>query len=114
MGELTQENVNAAMELGLEAGRAAATWFGQPDTDWAAVRSMLDDGDPELFDGVNLPNLSGEWADGQTPRTLCEDLDLDPDALDEWDIGTLCSAWEEAVSDGYWQEVERQAAHHLA
>jgi hypothetical protein len=112
MSELTQAQVNAAMDAGFAAGQAAGTWFGDPDTDWERVRTMLDDGDPEIYDSVHLPDLSGEMADGLTPRDLCSFLGIDPDDLDTWDLDTLCRAWEDAVTDGFWDEVQRQAAYH--
>lgn len=42
--------------------------------------------------------LSGEWAGGPTPKSLAEDVGLDPEAYDLLD--QLCDAFE----DGYWSD----------
>lgn len=106
----------AACRLGREHGRNAAEWWAQEAVGGRAtgdVRGIarriiagLDDGDPEILDGLPWADLSGEWADGMTPRRLAEECgwpDEPPmsngtrhDAWDDWQDGRdqLCDLYE--------------------
>ena len=97
-----------ARNLGRDAGKAAGSWAADGNTDSEAagrVLAMLEDGDPEAWDYLpKIPNLSGEMADDPTPRTLADDLDIDPesDLLE-----AACEAWEEGVYDTFEHACER-------
>ena len=105
-----------AYDLGIEAGAGAAEWiamdtFGGRCTSGCkekaqAIIKMYDDGDPALYDGIQFPNLSGEWADSATPASLLEDiihqLDLSEESENELNelLDDLCEQWELGASDG--------------
>jgi hypothetical protein len=51
------------VELGQEHGKSAASWFSCPDADTAnSIISKLDNCDPEIYDSLPCPDLSGEWS----------------------------------------------------
>jgi hypothetical protein len=111
MDEITSK----ATELGREAGRAAASWVFDGNTDretYRAVLAGIEDGDPVVLDAYRVPDLSGEFAGEMTPRDLAAELDLDEgedgDALD-----AACDAWLDAANEGFWHEVERVARVQL-
>lgn len=108
--EIRQAKDKAA-DLGERAGKNAAEWVAQ-DT-WGgrvtrgekeAAREFLrsfDDGDemPEP------PNLSGEWADSETPASLMraifgDDWEETPEFVDAQD--EVCGAWEIAAQDAFF------------
>ena len=118
-----RELVSTARELGEEHGRNAADWFAQDafggrhtgDSKAAARRILqqLDDGDPELWDAANVPNLSGEWADSMTTRRLSlycatavgHDHDnIDPDTEDR-----LAGYYEDAAQEQWSYRVHKMA-----
>jgi len=114
----TREILRKARRDGREAGKNAASWCFDGNTTDATYRAFLkgwEDGDPMILDRFSPPNLSGEWADAPTPRSLAEDYDLtetnDPDGfrLDE-----ACSMWEEHADAAFWGELERVARFHTA
>ena len=94
--------INKARNLGRDAGEAAGSWAADGSTDAEyALRTIqqLEDGDPEAWGYLpEIPNLSGEWADSPTPRSLADDLGIDPesDLLE-----AACEAWEEGVSETF-------------
>lgn len=123
-----------AYELGMKAGCNYANWAeqylyggrftGDQKEAARAVLKALEDCDDAIYDG--LPNLSGEDADGPTPRSLLEDvlyeLDIeeDPEAGGEDEerkkevediLDDLCEQWEMGVRDGYIQELTRLATN---
>lgn len=105
------ELVALASELGADAGRAAASWATDGNTTPATYRRILqgiEDGDPEVLDAYRVPDLSGEYAGDPTPRTLADELGIDP-ASDDWaDLeADLCDAWIDGASVGFWDELER-------
>jgi hypothetical protein len=113
----TRDVLRHAKRDGITAGKDAASWvFDGNTTDYTyrAVLKGLDDGDPAILDSLNPPNLSGEWADSETPYTLAErygiDETRDPDGslLDD-----VCTAWEEAANDAFYSEVERVCRFHV-
>lgn len=74
----------------------------------------IDDCDPAILDGFNVPGLSGECADDPTPRSLAEDYGVaDDDPRAEWLIGELSTVWENAASESFWREVARSCRESL-
>ena len=65
----------------------------------------ISDGDGVVTDSFPSPDLSGEWADGYTPRRLADELGIrdDDDSLDSL-CDSYCDAFEQACQD----EIERQ------
>jgi hypothetical protein len=122
----TTDTIEArAFAMGEKAGRNAAEWFCQDaiggrakDDGGESARTILEqieDGDPAFWDNIKLPNLSGEWADSETPATLAESLGIDDETEDgEADTDAACNAWEDGVSSGFTAEVERQCRLALA
>jgi hypothetical protein len=106
--------VAEARALGVEHAQNAADWAfdGNSDVDERArVLAMMQDGDPAAYDYLPaMPNLSGEWADSPTPRSLYERItgaDADQSVTDEeWQdispaIDALADAYEDGVSDTF-------------
>jgi hypothetical protein len=68
-----------------------------------------------LEDGGELPeppNLSGEWADSETPASLMESLFGDdwqdtPEFVEAQD--EMCQAWEDSASEAFFSELARSA-----
>ena len=76
-----------AAELGREAGENAASWFFDGNSEMITAENiivMAAEGDPALWDMLPTVDLSGEWADGPTPTTLAEDIDLCADGYHLW------------------------------
>jgi hypothetical protein len=107
-----------AEKLGIEAGSNAAQWFAQDA--WGgrvtrgekeAAQAFLD----ALNDGGELPespNLSGEWADSETPASLMESLfgydwQDTPEYVEAQD--EMCQAWEDSASEAFFSELARSA-----
>lgn len=107
-----------AEKLGAEAGSNAAQWVAQDS--WGgrvtrgekeAAQAFLD----ALNDGGELPeppNLSGEWADSETPASLMESLFGDdwqdtPEYVEAQD--EFCRAWEDACTEAFLSELARSA-----
>lgn len=105
--------IAAATELGATDGRAAATWVfdgNTSDETWTEARRALDEGDPAAWDAYSSP-LSGEWADGLTPTALMEQLGVE-DATDEA-TDEACTAYEQAHSEAWADEIDRAIAAHF-
>lgn len=115
----TTDHEREAFELGAAAGLAAASWVADGNTSEehiVRVLAMMDDGDPEAYDYLPAtPNLSGEWADAPTPRSLFEEITgFDAHAEASWNhdaylavLEPICEAWEEGVSSTFETECER-------
>lgn len=117
---------SSANNIGLEHGRNAAGWFIQDafggrhtgDSKAAArhVLQMLEDGDPQIWDSANVPNLSQEWADSYTERDLLRDCahgcnlggDI-VDALEPEEIDDICREYMDGASWGWSSAVESSA-----
>lgn len=114
----TRELLREARKLGREAGESAASWAydGNTGDEWyARTLAGLDEGDPEVLDSFNVPNLSGEWADSPTPTSLMAELGFDEsDPRAEWLTDELCTAWEDAAGQAFWWEIERVCRAHVA
>lgn len=100
--------------IGAAEGKARASWFfdgNTTTTTYRAVLAGLDDGDPAILDTLPSADLSGEFAEGRTPKTLAEDCGL-ADAEGEI-VEELCNAYEEAFNTAAEQEIERVCHYHL-
>ena len=113
----TRDILRQAKRDGREAGINAASWVfdgNTPRASYARVLKGLDEGDPAVLDSINAPNLSGEWADSPTPVSLASDYGLDdkrdPDGLI---CEEACEAWENAASDSFWSEIEKECRRQL-
>lgn len=101
-----------ARDAGKDAGASAATWLEPGDKENAArILWMMRGGDPAAVDYLpREPDLSGEMADGPTPRSVLEEIadetwpqleQLGTDEqLGEW-LDAVSTAWEEGVSDTF-------------
>jgi len=116
MAELSEKEIDdlkhQARLWGSEEGANAAEWVAQDTFGGRVTRGakesaqevirQMDEGDPAFWDGVSLPDLSGEYADDPTPRTLAENYGLDEENdPDGFILDELCTEWEEGVSDGF-------------
>jgi hypothetical protein len=116
----TREILREAKRLGHVAGEAAASWATDGNTTRETAARIIkgfDEGDPAVLDMFRIPNLSGEWADGPTPASLCEDVGFDAEAEPEraeYLEGDICDAWEEAVSLAFWDTLIRDCKRILA
>ena len=114
----TREIIRKARRDGREAGENAASWCFDGNTTQETYKRFLQgciDGDAAVLDQFNPPNLSGEWADSPTPRTLAEDYDLDENNdPDGWRLDEACTVWEEAANAAFWAELERVARFYVA
>jgi len=100
--------IQKAAEMGTEAGKAAATHVFDGNTTeetYERVVVLYEDGDPALDAIVAEPAwLSGEWEGGLVPHTLANAVagltNITPEDLDH-----VCSCYEMAAGDMFWQEV---------
>lgn len=99
---ISKRLIREAYSLGVDAGTSAASWVDFDDP--ARALQMLDDGDPEIYDAVREPNLSGEYAGDPTPLSVAEELGIENPTPDE--LEAIASAWEEGVTDTFWPTVE--------
>lgn len=115
-----------AYALGCEHAQSAATWTVDGNTASEHVERiarMFDDGDPALFDYLPpRPDLSGQWADGLTQRSLVEQVTgLSGHAEATWNMdaydavcGAICEAYERGVSDTFEQACEAEIRRALS
>lgn len=101
-----------AYEMGVEAGRAAASWAVDGNSNQHHIRQMLvmfEEGDPALHDYLpTYPDLSGEWADAPTPQSLAQDI-MGPDyRTDDPMVEALADAWERGVAEVYLDACESE------
>jgi hypothetical protein len=126
LDDLFNRAETCAFDLGEKAGRNHANWVEQ-DTfggrctgDQAeaarAVLKAIEDCDDGLYDG--LPNLSGEWADSPTPRSILEDVFHYMNVTSEYEqtqlediLDDLCEQWECGVRSGFESELHRLATN---
>ena len=110
----TRDILRAARRDGKAAGIGAAGWaldFGrmtsaqERETAERVIRG-IEEGDPAVLDSFRVPNLSGEFADDPTPRSLAEDYGLsEDDPRAEWLPDEICTAWEDAASESFWRKL---------
>lgn len=107
-----------AFELGATAGIVAASWVADGNTSTehiSRVLEMMDAGDPQAWDYLPaMPNLSGEWADAPTPRSLYHDImdavpgeSAQPEWLSQRIEEEIADAWEAGISSTFEIECER-------
>lgn len=102
-----------AYQLGAEHGAAAASWYFDGNTTTDTYRHVLEgirDCDPAVFDTFPTNPLSGEWADGPTPATLAEALELDDD--DDY-MPQLCNMYEDGFGVAVADTIERACLAQL-
>ena len=114
-GESSQETdprldawITAAHQLGVDQARATATWItdgnDSDESRRAKLQTIEDDGPYTI---IAQPNLSGEFAEGLTPRRLFEEVTgLDAHAEATFNVAAydavvdaLCEAYEDGVID---------------
>lgn len=116
MSEISKATWDRAIEAMRHAGREdglnAAEWWEQDnvggrattDTMWTA-RKLLDgieDGDPEIMDGLPYLDLSGQWADGPDPEVIYRDATSDIEEMPDWlDMGPERDELIDAYRDAY-------------
>ena len=127
-----KEAIQYATQLGKEEGTNAAAWWQQDaiggratgDTKATAQRVLdgLDEGDPEIIDGLPRPDLSGQWADTMSGpdliRRALDEAGLEEDEIDdaydgEYD-GEICDAYENAFSQAVDDEVQRVCEYEVS
>jgi hypothetical protein len=107
-----------ASRLGAIAGSNAAQWVAQDSWGGRVTRREAEAAQDflcALEDGGELPeppNLSGEWADSETPASLMESLFGDdwqdtPEFVEAQD--EMCQAWEDSASEAFFSELARSA-----
>lgn len=106
----------AARKAGTAQGRSAASWY-EPGS-WALALRGMEDGDPEVLDGLPLLDLSGQWADGATEGFVLSAIahemadlgyGLDEDLLDPEERDELIDAFRDAHDMEVQTECERRA-----
>jgi hypothetical protein len=108
-----------AEQLGAEHGTSAATWVEIDNA--AAILQGIEDGDPEIMDALPCADLSGEWADGLTPRQLVDDVlseidtdsKVDSETANDWSDG-ICDAYEFAFNTAAEFAVAEACRRYLA
>jgi hypothetical protein len=124
MPDYSTDHEREAYALGVSAALAAASWTVDGNTSpehIVRVLAMLEDGDPMAYDYLPAyPNLSGEYSDDPTPRSLYEDItglnhseaEADAGLAYETLVGSvmdaIADAWEAGVSDTFEQACERE------
>ena len=96
-----------AKSVGFELGKAAATWVEIDSPEQAAeILRQLAECDFEY-----PAPLSGEWADGLSPRDVLRDLGA---SEDDEDASFLLDEWEQGYSEGFEEELVRACKYQLA
>jgi hypothetical protein len=121
--DYSTDHEREAYRLGVAAAEAAASWAADGNTSdehRRTVLAMLNDGDPMANDYLPArPNLSGEWADDPTPRSIAADVgyatpDRDADEpidailADDETVQAIADAYEAGVSDTFQDACERE------
>lgn len=103
-----------AAELGAEQGTAAGSWVVDGNSSTDTLRAIIRASDEGEFwhevGGYVVAPLSGEFADGWTPRDLAAALETDEDA-DE--LNDLCTAFEDGFYAAFEDEAVRSAVAML-
>ena len=100
---MARTHTSLAMSYGRDAGHAAATWAEISEANAARMAELIDNCEADEYLPA-MPDLSGEWADGETPATLADALGI---AVDDERIDSYCDAWERGADSGYWAEIWR-------
>ena len=112
-----------ASRLGAIAGSNAAEWVAQDSWGGRVTRGEAEAAQDFLCafeDGGELPeptNLSGEWADSETPASLMESLFGEdwqdtPEFVEAQD--ELCQAWEDACCESFYSSLVKSAQSLLS
>jgi hypothetical protein len=114
---MIMNHIAKAAEIGKAHGTNAASWVfdGNTSTEtYRRVLNALEIADTAILDQYRVPDLSGEFADDYSETELWDDCDLDPEnAEDVIASADVSDAYEEAVIQAFWAEVERVARYHL-
>jgi hypothetical protein len=117
-----EKAIKEAESLGKYHGENAAQWVAQDSWGGRVASSRqseenaraflkgIEEGDPMIMDSYTSPNLSGEWADSMTPRSLIEEVTQGEIMLTEEEADAVCQAYETESANGFWQELETSAA----
>ena len=112
--------VSSAGSLGEAVGKVEGDWFLIPDIE-TAYRLRNDDWPDEVLLVFPIPDLSGEWADGETVSSLAAKLGVTTDPTDEErmiiapeHLAELCDVWEEAALDAAFEVVTDAAVIMIA
>lgn len=106
-----------ARKLGGQHGSAAAGWYFDDcrdlqREDYLKVIKGIQDGDPAILDTFVSADLSGQYADGMTPKRLFEEVGANKwqseNAGDE-----ICETYEQAFNDVYAACVEQNCRELL-
>lgn len=109
-----EEMMKRAHDIGAEHGKAAASWVFSGNTDpseYVKMLTMIEDGDPEMWDALPQPDLSGEWADGFSSWDLMKEVGLKE--LGDDDDYDVCEEYEMGYNDAVVDEVSRVCRYHL-
>jgi hypothetical protein len=112
-----------AERLGAIAGSNAAEWVAQDSWGGRVTRGEAEAAQDFLCafeDGGELPeppNLSGEWADSETPASLMckllgEDWEEVPEFVEAQD--DLCQAWEDSATESFYSSLVKSAQSILS
>ncbi len=112
-----------AERLGAIAGSNSAEWFAQDNWGGRVTRGEKETAQSFLSaydEGGELPeppNLSGEWADSETPASLMESLFGEdwqdtPEFVEAQD--ELCQAWEDACCESFYSSLVESAKSILS
>lgn len=111
--EQWQEAIAFAESEGINAGIAAASWVDVDESNAQRLLNLMDNGD--LQDHYRYPDLSGEYADEPTPRTLREDLQHGiGEYVEDEDMDELCGIWISAASVAFENKLSERARYYLA
>ena len=112
----TRDVCAAARRMGENDGAAAASWYFNGNTAasvYAAVLSGIESGDPLVLDTLPWLDLSGEWADGPSERTIVASIRADADGGATDDDDALIDAYRDAFDSAVLDAVETSCRHHL-
>lgn len=112
-----REILRQAKRDGAEAGKNMASWALDDNTEetYRYILKGIEDGDPEVLDTFNTPNLSGEFAGDPTPQSLAESYGITEERDPEgYLLDSVCTLWEDAASSAFWAEIERICRFQLA
>lgn len=106
--EYTEQQVAEYLEgariLGREHGKNAGSWAADGNTSHEHIRRMLamiEDGDPQAYDYLPCPSLSGEWADETTCRDLVGLVTGSDESVADWLEEEIAQAWEDGVAETF-------------
>lgn len=117
---LTERAAEFGRRHGTNAGNAVFDGNTSRRTYMATLKG-IEDGDPQVMDAYNPPNLSGEFGDDFSEADLLEALGLadlvipasEVDAHEEL-VSECCQAYDDAASEAFWAEIERVCRYQLS